>query len=90
MEIIAKTGKGFLIQATKDELKAILTATNGKSPDEVGIGQKIQAIDYASTIQKLKTLQSDYDFKQLIKATADFYETTQKLANIVENAGQIE
>ena len=62
MEIIAKTKEGVLIQASEREVKEILNAVSGHRPEVLSIGQKIPAIDYASTITKVKSLGDSYEF----------------------------
>lgn len=49
MNIIAKTNDGFLINATEKELSEIIKSVTGMAPKEINIGQKIPAIDYATT-----------------------------------------
>ena len=53
MQVIAKTSEGFLISATHNEISEILRSVNGKVPEKIDIGQKIPAIDYASSITKV-------------------------------------
>ena len=55
MKIIAETKEGFLINASKEEVNAVLTSTNGvlQTKDSIETGQKIPKIDYASTISKV-------------------------------------
>jgi len=65
MEIIAKTEDGALVQATDKELKEIIRSVTGKEPKEIHVGIRIPAIDYASTITKIKALKDDYYFKQI-------------------------
>jgi hypothetical protein len=67
MEVIAKTNEGFLIKATENEIKEIVNAVTGIRPKEIKIGQKMPAIDYASTITKIKSLKDDDYFKQVLK-----------------------
>ena len=66
MIIIAQTKDGYIIEATEKEVRGILNSILGESSgDPVKIGQKIPAIDYASTITKVKTLKDTYAFKQI-------------------------
>ena len=68
MQVIAKTtGNGFLIQATQEEIREIVNAVTGKKPDAIEIGQKIPAIDYASTIIKIKSLKDDSYYQNLVQ-----------------------
>jgi hypothetical protein len=90
MEIIAKTeGEGFLIKATRSELVEILRSVTGEEKKEINIGQKIPAIDYASTITKLKTLNQEWNYKELLKRSKDVSETINDLEEAVNNASKI-
>jgi len=90
MEIIAKSKDGVIITATNNEVKEILSAVNGVKPEKLEAGMKIPAIDYASTIRKIKTLKADYDFQQLVSYSRKVYNSVQELVNRVEAAGNIE
>jgi len=91
MEIIAKTsGTGVLINATEQEVKEILNAVMGKSPDKIEIGQKIPAIDYASTIRKIQSLEKDYVFTNLVDYGRRFNESIEQLKQSVVKASQIQ
>jgi hypothetical protein len=65
MHIIAKTNNGYLIEASNDEVSAILTATGLKpdKPNELPTGTKIPAYDYAATIQKAKVFARSGSFQ---------------------------
>lgn len=90
MNVIAKTKDGFLINATEKELEEIIKSVTGEKPKEIKIGQKIPAIDYASTITKVKTLSDDYYFKQIFNALKNFNETADKLKGSVTEAEGLE
>jgi len=90
MEIIAKSKDGVIITASNNEVKEILSAVNGVKPEKVEVGMKLPAIDYASTIRKIKTLKADYDFQQLVSYSGKVYNSVQKLVSRVEAAGNIE
>ena len=90
MKIVATTEKGYLIQATSDEVKEILTSVSGKRPEEIVIGQKIPAIDYATTITKIKALKDDYKFKQIYEYLEKFSDMAKDLQDVVVKAGDIE
>jgi hypothetical protein len=90
MEVIAKTNEGFLIKATENEIKEIVNAVTGNKPKEIQIGQKIPAIDYASTITKIKSLKDDDYFKEILKYSKWFKETVDELELAVEKASEIE
>jgi len=66
MNIIAKTDHGFIISASKKEVEEVLNAVSGEdSSRNVEIGQKIPALDYASTLRKMKELPEDYDLVKI-------------------------
>lgn len=90
MEIIAKSNDGVIVTASLTEVKQILNAVNGAMPKEIEIGQKIPAIDYAATIQKIKALNSDYDFKSLIERSRSFMKTVESLEKVVSEAANID
>lgn len=90
MELIAKTKDGILIHATEAEVNEILNAVNGKKPDKLEIGQKIPAIDYASTITKVKSLGSSYEFRQVLEYTEKLNGKVQELKNTMDAASKIE
>ncbi len=75
MEIIAGTKNGVLIDATTEEVKEILNAVTGKKPDNLNVGMRIPAIDYASTIRKIQTLEEEYSFRQLVQYSNQFCKT---------------
>lgn len=90
MEIIATTSNGFIISATNDEVEAILHGVTGLKAKEIKIGQKIPAIDYASTIFKIKSLHRDYDFKNIFERLESFNKSAAELKLVVEKASSIE
>lgn len=91
MEVIAKTGNdGFLIQATGAELKEIINSINGKKPENIEIGQKIPAIDYAATITKVKGIKDDYYYKELLKEWGRLSVTIADFSKSVDNAVNIQ
>jgi len=90
MDIIAKTKDGCLITATDKEVTEILTSVNGKAPEKISIGQKIPAIDYASTITKIKALKDDYDYRHILDKVESFNVTVDNLKEAIDNAGSID
>lgn len=90
MEIIAQTKNGYLIQATKEEVTAILTSVSGVKHTDISINQKIPAIDYASTILKVKSLQDEYIFKSMVSKVEDLYTYTKDLKEVVSKAANLE
>lgn len=89
MEIIATTNVGVIITATNEEVKEILTSVNGERPKELKIGQKIPAIDYGSTLTKLKNLKSDSTFRYMIKYEQEFHDTVKELITAVSQLSDI-
>jgi hypothetical protein len=90
MIVIAKTNSDFLIQATESEIKEIVNAVTGQKPYKVEIGQKLPAIDYASTITKLKSLKDDYCFTSLLDRANDLMKTVESIEAAVNSASKIE
>ena len=90
MKIVAETVDGYLIQATETEIAEILNAVIGEKREKICIGQKIPAIDYATTIRKIKLLQEDYNYKTLIERIECFNKCVGKLRVAVEKANEIE
>lgn len=90
MKIIAKTTEGFIIEATNDEVVSVLSAVTGSKPKEIPIGQKIPAIDYASTIEKIKSLNSNTNFKYLVDYADRFKKDVDKLTEVVCAAANID
>lgn len=89
MEIIAKTKEGCLIQASKHEVKEILAAITGKAPDELSIGQKLPAIDYAATITQIKKLGNNCDYQLLLQKVEEFNEVVNGLKLSIQSASSI-
>lgn len=88
MEIIAKTSNGVLIQATEQEVKTILKAVSS-APEKLEIGMKIPAIDYAGTIQKIKSFKDDYNFKNLVEKARNVNDAVTELDKAVTNANNV-
>jgi len=92
MEVIAKTESGFIISATISEVKEvkeILRSVSGIAPDEVSIGQKIPAIDYAGTITKIKSLPKNYYYQQILKSHDGLTEEIESIRLAIESASEI-
>jgi len=89
MQIVAKTNGGVLIDATEKEVKEILNAVTGEKPVELKIGQKIPAIDYSSTITKLKLLSEEYSYRQVVRYIGDFIEHFENLKKVIESTKNI-
>lgn len=89
MEVIATTSGGVLIQASISEVKEIITSVTGQRPKEILIGQKIPAIDYASTITKIKTLSDENSYVRMIDYFKTFSDYVQELDKSIRNAEKI-
>lgn len=90
MEVIAKTNGAFLIQATESEIKEIVNSVTGTKPKEIEIGQKIPAIDYASTITKIKNLKENHYYQQLLNYKRNLYSAMSEFEKSVNDAALIE
>lgn len=91
MKIIAKIEGGFLIEATENEVQAVLTAVTGKQQTSpIQIGQKIPAIDYASTIEKIKALSKNSNYTNLLEYASRFQASLAALDQVVDSAASIE
>lgn len=89
MQVIAKTKDGVLINATEKEVKEILNAVTGEKPKELSIGQRIPAIDYASTITKIKTLSEEYNYREMIRYFEKFTKDIEGLTKVIESTKEI-
>jgi hypothetical protein len=89
MEVVAKTGGGFLISATESEIKEIVNAVTGSKPKDIEIGQKIPAIDYASTITKIKSLKENHNYTDLMYRLTQLNQHVQSLKDAVDKAAEI-
>lgn len=87
MELIAKTEKGYLISATELEVNSIFSATGRpiKKSDEVKIGDKLPAFDYASVIQKCKEFKNTYSFKEFKSYHRRAFEEYSELINSIDS-----
>ncbi len=90
MEIIARTNNGFMIAATKNEVNEILRSVTGKPVEDIRIGQKIPAIDYAASITKLKELNSNYEFKMICQHGDIFKKELDSFRDSVNAAASLE
>lgn len=90
MEVIGKTKDSFLISATESEIKEIVNAVTGTRPKEIEIGQKLPAIDYASTITKVKTLKENENLKELNRKAGQFIDKLNDLNKSILDASVIE
>lgn len=89
MEIIASTKTGALVSATNEEINEILNAVNGVKPDAIKIGMKIPAIDYASTIRKIKTLPENREVVNLFDYAERFIKVLDALKQSITSASSI-
>jgi hypothetical protein len=90
MEVIGKTKDSFLISATESEIKEIVSAVTGSKPKEIEIGQKIPAIDYSSTITKVKTLRNCEHLNDLNKRAKYFTKKLDDLNEAIDKASEID
>jgi len=90
MQVIAKTESGLMIEATHKEVRTILQSVTGEKVKDINIGQKIPAIDYASSIEKIKTLKGDYIYEGLCRHVETFNKAFNELEEAVEQASSIE
>lgn len=94
MKVIAKAvvngGDGVFIEATDDEVKEIVCSVSGSKPAHIEVGQKIPALDYASTLIKIKKLKDYNWFKEIFKDLEKFNTAAEKLKDSVEKASEIE
>lgn len=90
MKVIAKTDGGVLIEASDSEVKEILKSVSGKAPNEIEVGQKIPALDYASTVTKAKALKDAYSFTQLEGRVNDFNNHFNHLKDAVYQAADLD
>ena len=90
MEIIAKTKSGVLINATESEVEAMVNAVTGQKPKEIKIGLKVPAIDFASTITKVRALADNYSFRKIIEHTDDFKVYLNELVSVVNHPKEID
>ncbi len=88
MKVIAKTDQGFLIEGTTYEVESILDSVQGPI-EEVSIGQKIPAIDYAATIRRFSKLSEEYNYKELMSRANRFLDILHGLKEAVENAANL-
>lgn len=89
MEVVATTKDGVLIQATTKEVSEILRSVTGEYPKELKIGQKIPAIDYSTSITKIKALNQSSAFTYLQSRVVEFNNEFGKLVSSVETCANI-
>jgi len=90
MEIIAKTAGGVMIAASSAEVKEILSSVIGRDFAELEIGQKIPAIDYASSIKKLKGLGGAHEFETVCQMVERFNRVFGNLKEAITKAASLE
>ena len=90
MEIIAITNEGVIISAKTSEVKEILNAVTGEKPKELKQGMKIPAIDYATTIIKIKALADNRDWNALGREVRDFNIAFEELSTTIKTASKID
>ncbi len=83
MQVMAYTGKDFLLSATKDEILSIMSALC-KRAEEVKIGDRIPAYDYAALIQACKAFKNSYAFKEFKTFQARLNKEATKIISEIE------
>lgn len=80
MKILAQTSEGFLLQATTDEVRAILRASekNGLFTT-LEIEMEIQVENYTSVLERLRELREHNDFIEMLKRYELFSRELNKL-----------
>lgn len=68
----------------------ILRSVNGKAPESISIGMKIPAIDYASSITKLKALNTSHEMNFLRDRVDSFNQEFLELSEAVKEAASIQ
>lgn len=89
MEIIAKTKDGVMISATSKEAKEILRSVTGEDVEDLNIGQKIPALDYAGSLVKVRQLKENYEFKMVCQRVESFKEEFDNLVESINKAATI-
>lgn len=92
MKIIGLTNNGALIEASFDEVKSIHRAVTGQDKEikDIKVGDKLPAIDYATTITKIKTLKANSKFTYLESYLNDFNQVFEHLKTAVHSASDID
>jgi hypothetical protein len=91
MEIIAQTKGGFLIQASTSEVQELFSAVSGVRPkyDQIEVGHKIPAMDYASTVRVIQTVKDDHYFKELLAKGKSVARSLAAFEEAIESATKI-
>ena len=85
MNIVAIAGEGFLLSATADELKAIMAAVTGKTPEKAPIiGDKIPAYDYGATILAIREFRKGYHFRKFKESVEEISAQGARLVQALE------
>ena len=86
MRIIGITDDGFILEASKDDVRHILTATNGSCEiEKVKVGQKIPAIDYSMSISKVNDLAGSYPLRQIKACYEKLGEDIDSVSNLLSS-----
>lgn len=88
MKIIATTEKGVIIEATNQEIRAVLSAVGIN--DSPTIGQKIPAFDYSSLISRAKSLRNNSYLNELETKLKYFNNTFSELKEAIGLPDHIE
>lgn len=86
MQIIAKTGKGFLIEATESEVNEIYSAISRPetTASPIKIGDKLPAYDYAATIARFKGFAKSHEFTIWKERSTQIAKTMNDYATAIE------
>jgi len=77
-------------KANEGIFKEIINAVTGSKPKEIEIGQKVPAIDYASTITKIKSLKNNSYYIDLLRYHKILSEQIGQFVQSVEKASEID
>lgn len=84
MKIIGKRKNGYIIDASKTEVKDILKASGVEDP-EPKVGNEIPVNNYLGAIHKFQNFVEQYDFEQLDKYAQRFERNYKKLKRALNN-----
>lgn len=89
MEVIAKTNDGYLISASEAEVMAITRASQGSCPEKIANGHKLPAFDYASIITKARSINDNYNYRQMLDRFEKFQDELAYLKKTIDAASDI-
>lgn len=83
MKIIAENQNGFIIEASKDEIKSILSCFQSEPKPKVG--DVIPSADYSGSIQKAKTFKDSYDYRNFKEKINTFNKNASEIISSIES-----